>query len=369
MGTFESVPPRAALAGTRCALGSAGANAVSRTLVALTLDILLALAIFLGDTLLVRGRFLPAAAYAIPVVIAAYLLPPLAVVGVTVLVIVIESINASVESSAVSIVLFDALALLLIGGLSTALSDRTRRERIASARLAEAQRRLQEFISLVAHELRGPLTTIKGYVQLLESDGSITAEIRQRALDRIDGETNRLNGLVEDLLDASRIGAGHFQINRSAMDLTGLAREVAAERQATTTRHSLVIEAPSEPIVGNWDRRRLKQALDNLVDNAIKYSPAGGDVTIRISRLDHEVMASVSDQGIGIAPEAIPVLFQPYSRAYQAQTVKGVGLGLYITKGIIEAHGGRIWVESQLGKGSTFYFTLPLRGQAAESGG
>lgn len=340
---------------------------MSRTVVILILDTLLALAIFLGDTVLVQGRFLPAAAYAIPVVIAAYLLPPLAVAAITVFAVIVESVNAFSKNAPPSVLLFDAFALLLIGVLGTALSDRIRRETVVSARLAEAQRSLQGFISLVAHELRGPLTTIKGYVQLLEGDESITTEIRQRALSRINGETNRLNGLVEDLLDASRIGAGYFQISRSSMDLTALAREVAVELQATTTRHRLVVEAPSEPIVGNWDRRRLKQALDNLVTNAIKYSPAGGDVTIRLSRLDHEALASVSDQGIGIAPEAIPVLFQPYSRAYQAQTVKGVGLGLYITKGIIEAHGGRIWVESQLGRGSTFYFTLPLPGQAAES--
>jgi signal transduction histidine kinase len=123
------------------------------------------------------------------------------------------------------------------------------------------------------------------------------------------------------------------------VDLVAVARQTVEELQPTTTRHSLTLVAPSDAMVGQWDPGRVAQALTNLLSNAIKYSPDGGEVEVVLSHLDGEVEVSVSDRGIGIAQEDLPLLFQPYSRLYRERRAKGVGLGLYIVKGIVEAHG------------------------------
>jgi signal transduction histidine kinase len=148
------------------------------------------------------------------------------------------------------------------------------------------------------------------------------------------------------------------------MDLVALARQVVESRQVTTAQHHILLEAP-ERVEGTWDAARLEQAMDNLVGNAIKYSPNGGQVRVRIERQDSQGLVSVSDQGLGMRPKELPQLFQLFSRLESAGTIEGSGLGLYIVRGIVEAHGGRIWAESAgPGQGSTFYLTLPL-GQAA----
>jgi signal transduction histidine kinase len=126
-----------------------------------------------------------------------------------------------------------------------------------------------------------------------------------------------------------------------------------------TVYHHLVLEAP-ERLVGNWDGGRVGQLLANLVSNAIKYSPAGGEVRVALDCIGGEACVRVSDQGIGMSPDQIERLFQPFTRLYRGQEIHGLGLGLYISKAIAEAHGGRIWVESRPGQGSTFTVTLPL---------
>ncbi len=173
-------------------------------------------------------------------------------------------------------------------------------------------------------------------------------------------QATRLRRLTEDLSDVSLIEAGRFQVVRTSCDLVKTAHDVVEQQQMTTTKHKVILDVPPEPVVGNWDCDRLGQALNNLVNNAIKYSPGGGEVRVRIATTDGETTISVNDQGIGISPEDIPELFQPFSRLYREQPIKGTGLGLFITKAIVEAHGGRIWVDSEVGKGSTFSFTLPL---------
>jgi PAS domain S-box-containing protein len=231
---------------------------------------------------------------------------------------------------------------------------------LLSARDATERRRQQrterEFISLVGHELRNPIASLKGYAQLMRRRAAYSEE----AVDTIVRQTNRLNRLVGDLLDASRLQTGRLELRRLEVDLVARARAVVEGARELTTEHAIRLEAPDSPILGWWDRDRLEQVLDNLVGNAVKYSP-GGEIVVRIEPVDGGVRVLVVDQGPGIAPEVMPFLFERFYRAESAAAspVKGLGLGLYVCKGLVEAMGGRIWVESDQGHGSTFVFVLP----------
>lgn len=238
--------------------------------------------------------------------------------------------------------------------------ERLRQEAItARQELEETHRRREEFTSMVVHEFHNPLSVIVGYGQMAHREAQEDKGIGPQVIDKMLGQATRLKRLVEDLSDVSLIEAGKFQILKTRCDLTETTRDVVEQQQSTTARH-VIISAAQKPILGNWDCERLSQALSNLINNAIKYSPDGGEINVRLAETGKEVTVSVSDQGIGIVPEDIPQLFQPFSKLYREQRIKGTGLGLYITKAIVEAHGGRIWVESEIGKGSTFYFSLPI---------
>jgi signal transduction histidine kinase len=192
----------------------------------------------------------------------------------------------------------------------------------------------------------------------------------ERQLDRGDQEAirsnvqsirsaaRRMQRLVDDLLVAARLGEGRFEIHPMPIDLAACVRQIAVEQQAYTRDHQIHVEAP-DSLPGLWDGERLAQALTNLISNAIKYSPDGGDIKIRLRAGDGLVQLAVADHGWGIRPDQVPYLFEPFSRLDGPAAVDGNGLGLYITKGIVESHGGNIWVESRLGEGSTFRVTLP----------
>jgi signal transduction histidine kinase len=137
-----------------------------------------------------------------------------------------------------------------------------------------------------------------------------------------------------------------------------IARRVISIHQAATIGHQLILDAP-EQLEGEWDGERVSQLLTNLVSNAIKYSPAGGEVRVAVREMAGQAVVSVSDQGIGLSGDQIERLFQPFTRLYSGRDIKGTGLGLYICKAIVEAHAGRIWVESTPGQGTTFTVTLP----------
>lgn len=221
-----------------------------------------------------------------------------------------------------------------------------------------AQEQLQrDFISMVTHELRNPLTSLKGYAQLMQRRATYDA----RGMDVIVSQTNLLERLVDDLRDVARLESRGLELNRTEVDLVALTRRAVEQARALVKGHRLRVDLPDQPITGWWDDDRLAQVIQNLLSNAIKYSPDGGDIVVRVEDRRYEARVSVSDQGIGIAPEALPRLFGRFFRAQGALTlgVQGLGLGLYITKGLIEAHGGEIWVDSEPGKGSTFIFTLP----------
>jgi protein-histidine pros-kinase len=231
------------------------------------------------------------------------------------------------------------------------------------------ERMEREFIAMVSHELRNPLTSLKVFAEILQ----VTEAYNARAVEVILAQSDRLNRLIGDLLDASRIEAGRLRLRRTQADLAALVRAQVEQAGATTPRHTFALDAPAGPLLGWWDRDRLEQVLENLLSNAIKYSPQGGEIRVRVEATRAgdeagEARVSVADTGVGIPAEALPRLFSRFFRTEAASSsgVKGLGLGLYISRSLVEAHGGRVWAESEPGRGSTFTFTLPIGEAPAE---
>lgn len=213
---------------------------------------------------------------------------------------------------------------------------------------------------MVSHELRGPISVLMGYSDLLPMWDRLPPERRQIALRAIGDQARLMNRLIGDLLDTSRIQTGRFMIEKAPMDLADVARRVVAAQQATAPSRVIELEAP-EHLLLTADESRLSQAITNLLSNALKYSPEGGNVRVTVHREGNQARVAVVDQGVGIPPEQMDSLFRAYSRlAKGVQVAPGIGLGLFITRGIIQAHGGRIWAESEgPGRGVTLQFTLP----------
>jgi two-component system, OmpR family, phosphate regulon sensor histidine kinase PhoR len=221
-----------------------------------------------------------------------------------------------------------------------------------------ALERLQrEFIAMVSHELMNPVTGIGLHAELLQMTGSYS----ESAVGGIMTSARRLERLIGDLLDVSRLEMGRLKLQPKRTELTALVRQAAEQAAVTTQRHSIRVEAPDSPLVGRWDPIRLEQILHNLLSNAIKYTPGRGEIVVRVERLDSQAQVSVADPGLGIPPALLPRIFERFYRVGATEhRVQGLGLGLYITRSLVETHGGQISVESEPGRGSTFSFTLPL---------
>jgi PAS domain S-box-containing protein len=240
-------------------------------------------------------------------------------------------------------------------GVPTAMLEINRD--ITARRTLERQQR--EFIAMVGHDLMNPVTGIGLHAELLQMTGAYSA----KAVDGILVAARRLERLVNDLLDLSRLETGRLNLQLRQIDLVPLVRACVDLAQASTDQHLVRLEAPAGPLRGHWDQVRLEQVVANLLSNAIKYSPAGGEVLVRLEDLGAEAQLSITDQGPGIEPTALPRLFERYYRTSSAQHgAPGLGLGLYITRSLVEAHGGRIHVASELGRGSTFTVALPRTG-------
>ncbi len=241
---------------------------------------------------------------------------------------------------------------------------------VANARLYRdaqaAVRQREEFLSIASHELRTPLATTKAYSQMLVRElgrsGPDGARIREYAA-RVQRQVDRLETLTLELLDAARLQQGRLELRVQATDLVDLVSQVLARFEQAPERtpdHTFVLGAPT-PVTGAWDASRLDQVITNLVSNALKYSPEGGEVRVTVRQHDDLAEVRVQDQGIGISAEAQAHLFQPFARlATGNQGIPGVGLGLYITAQIVARHGGQITLDSQPGAGSTFIVRLPL---------
>lgn len=220
------------------------------------------------------------------------------------------------------------------------------------------------FVSTVSHELRTPLTSIKGFISTLlqDKDGFYDAETVHEFYTIIDQECDRLTRLISDLLNVSRIEAGRaLDLNPVPVNLPELVEKVVAAQKSYTNKHEFRIElAPDIPtIVADMDK--VDQILTNLTNNAVKYSPNGGTISIIGKMNDGVVQIAVCDQGMGIPKEHLPKVFDRFHRVDNRDTRKvgGTGIGLYLVKHLVEAHGGKIWVESEVGKGSQFIFELP----------
>lgn len=218
------------------------------------------------------------------------------------------------------------------------------------------------FLAGVAHDLRNPLSALKLGVQSLGRDPAVAShESVRRTLTILDRQLGRLTRMVGDLLDASRIEAGELELNVEEVDLRKVAREVVELYAPTSPAHQVELEAPEQPVRVRADPLRLEQVVSNLVSNAIKYSPEGGPVKVVVGVEGSEAVLAVSDRGVGIPPEEIPNLFLPFRRrAVTRDLAPGAGLGLSVVRRILQAHGGRIDVESTQGTGSTFRVRLPL---------
>jgi signal transduction histidine kinase len=241
----------------------------------------------------------------------------------------------------------------------------------------------EQFTAMIAHDLRGPLSPIINYAQMIARQVSVPKEGKataipstqqvikkntaiQRNTSIIISQAQRLSRLVSDLLDTSHLSTGTFHLVSEDCDLVQLVKNMVKQLQPVAPYHKLVVNAPRRPIRGYWDACRLQQALGNLLDNAIKYSDEHTTVTVRVSATHNTASVSVHNQGTSIPSNEVGLLFRPYARLQNAKAHQGSGLGLYITKSIIEAHKGALRLETgdntleSITNGTAFTFELPL---------
>lgn len=226
----------------------------------------------------------------------------------------------------------------------------------------EAEALQSTFLSVVSHELQTPIAIIKGYAGLLGDQGAkIEPSQLKEKLAVIQEESERLSKMVENLLSASRIQAGGVELKKEPMQLDRLIRRTAEKMRSVGTKHAITTRLPRRLPLVVADYDRTQQVLMNLLDNAMKYSPAGGTIRVTASAGEREVVVRVTDHGSGVSEADRERIFRPFSRldSRLVREVKGAGLGLYICKAIVEAHGGRIWVESPPSGGACFAFSLP----------
>lgn len=225
----------------------------------------------------------------------------------------------------------------------------------------EVERLKTELLSTAAHELNTPLAAIIGYSELMLSGQDATLEQHRESLAYVHQKAWALSKIVDDLLDVSRIEAGKgIPVDRSETDIVDVIRQVIYHVQHMTLHHRLEADIPAAPVILSIDRQKIEQVLENLLSNAIKYSPQGGTITITGVMEPSGFRLSVTDQGIGMTPEQAARVFDKFYRVDSSTTaVRGTGLGLTIVRHIIDAHGGKIWVESVPDRGSTFHVFLP----------
>lgn len=221
------------------------------------------------------------------------------------------------------------------------------------------------FVSIVSHEFRTALTGIQGFSEMMRDEEFSVAELREFAGD-INNDAQRLNRMITEMLDLDRMESGRMTLHRELLDLNELLRSVTHWMRSAAPGHTLDLQlAHALPLVPA-DRDKLTQVITNLISNAVKYSPEGGTIRVVSSAEGELAHVCISDQGVGLPPEALEHIFERYGRVESSATryIQGTGLGLPISRQIIELHQGRVWAESTLGQGSVFHFTLPLANQA-----
>jgi signal transduction histidine kinase len=284
---------------------------------------------------------------------------------------------------AIGATLLSVLVLRRLGGLVTALDRLRIEERAARSeaettqrllaeqneRLREADRLKDEFVALISHDLRTPLTSIIGYVELtLDQDG--LNDEQRTYLEIVARNSERLLHLVNDLLFVARLEAGELELKPNELDLAAIARQSVDEAQPRAEAKGIDLSCEIEPVgVIRADRGRMFQLLDNLLSNAIKFTPEGGRVAVQVTEREPGVRLTVSDSGIGIPEGDRKRLFDRFFRAASAvdRQIPGTGLGLYIARAIVEAHGGTISLDGTPASGSTFMVELPFARAVAET--
>ncbi|HEX6290151.1 MAG TPA: GAF domain-containing sensor histidine kinase [Herpetosiphonaceae bacterium] len=252
--------------------------------------------------------------------------------------------------------------------VAQAFADHAAVALLNARRYKEAQdgmRAREQFLSIAAHELKNPLTTLLGSIEHLQRRITRMSEAQERdhqIAQRIRDQTVRMTQMIDTLLDISRVESGRLNLVRAPIDLAALIRRLVAEVQATNKQHTFGVEVLDDPLIVYADAIRLEQVLQNLLVNAVKYSPGGGPIGVRLARRGLEASIAVTDQGIGIPQAAIPYLFERFFRAPNADKLQidGLGLGLAVVREIVTHHGGEVSVASEEGQGSTFAITIPL---------
>jgi PAS domain S-box-containing protein len=231
----------------------------------------------------------------------------------------------------------------------------------------EAIRVRDDFLSIASHELKTPLTPLSLRLATIERRLELGERVDPATLRHARQHLVRITSLINDLLDASRVEAGRLALHPETTRLDALVEHVLRTMEGHRGNHSVHFERPAEPLEVRVDPYRLEQVIANLVENAFKYSPDGGTIRVALATRGDVALLSVSDRGIGIPQDQQKLLFDRFFRArnVSARSYGGLGLGLYISRDIVERHGGRIWVESEVGQGSTFYVALPLLSAAS----
>ncbi|AIE61672.1 cell wall metabolism sensor histidine kinase WalK [Bacillus methanolicus] len=242
-----------------------------------------------------------------------------------------------------------------VNGLITVLHDITDQEKI------EMERR--EFVANVSHELRTPLTTMRSYLEALAEGAWKDEELAPHFLNVAQTETERMIRLVNDLLQLSKMDSKDYKLKKEWIDFIEFFHRII-DRFEMTKEQNVTFKRllPKRPIFVEADEDKLTQILDNIISNALKYSPEGGQITFKVEEQEEQILISISDQGVGIPKENIEKIFERFYRVDKARSRKlgGTGLGLAIAKEMVKAHGGNIWATSVEGKGTTIYFTLPV---------
>ncbi|MHB1135005.1 MAG: PAS domain-containing sensor histidine kinase [Chloroflexota bacterium] len=237
------------------------------------------------------------------------------------------------------------------------------RERLL-AELMQLDQLKDQFLYVAAHELKTPVAIMKGYAQALLRYAEELTPARRKMLTAIDHGADRIDGIVDDLLDIERLRAGQLDLEKECFDLAALVEEMVDGAAVAACNHNLILTG-NRPVAVHGDRERLGQVLAELLDNARRYSPESGDIEVAMEARDGQAVVSVKDNGVGIPREKQERIFQRFYRAHTrtAYDYGGMGVGLYISKEIVERHGGRLWFQSEEQRGSTFFLSLPLNAQ------
>jgi signal transduction histidine kinase len=217
-----------------------------------------------------------------------------------------------------------------------------------------------DFIGLASHELKTPVTSLSGYLQII-SRRLPDSDVNKSFIDKALSQINKLSALISDLLDVSKIETGQLPLSFTGFDLLVLIKEVIEIMQYSANGHRIVLDTSIDKLIVNADRQRIEQVIINLLSNAIKYSPGGNLVNVSVSANDNKALVAVQDFGLGITPDQQERIFNRFYRVEDmAAHISGLGIGLFISREIINRHKGKLWVESEQDKGSVFFFEIPV---------